>query len=592
MQFLLTAVNAKYIHSNPAIYSLWAYAGAKLQPFIGLAEYTINHRVDEILGDLYLRNPDVIGFSCYIWNYALICEVLKEIPKVLPCTDIWLGGPEVSFEANEILAKFPMVTGIMAGEGEEAFRDLLLYYLDKKGVEAETAGECKYTCLHEIPGLILPDGATLARNLPEINNLPFPYKEISQFEKFDNRIIYYETSRGCPFRCSYCLSSIDKQVRLRDLGKVKRELQFFLDKKVPQVKLTDRTFNCNSAHAMEIWKYIIENDNGVTNFHFEIAADIMREEELNLLKQMRPGLIQLEIGVQSTNQRTLKEINRITNLTHIAKVAERIRCFHNIHIHLDLIAGLPFEDFDSFKKSFDDVYAMKPHQLQLGFLKVLKGTGIWERADDYGIVYQSRPPYEVLSTKWISYGEILKLKQIEEMVELYYNSNQFTHILPVLEKSFEGAFEMFWQLASFYEEKGYFTNSPARSYRYQVLLDFVLCKVPEKEELFRELFTFDYYLRENAKSRPAFGTDLSLYRESIWNFYQKEEKKPEFLQEYRGCHARQAMKMTHMDVFYYPVWEKDVEQLQRRKEAPAFVLFDYKKRDALTGEAAALVVSG
>ncbi len=590
MQFLLTAVNAKYIHSNPAIYSLWAYAGDELQPFIGLAEYTINQQADEILGDLYRKHPDVIGFSCYIWNYSLICELIREIPKVLPDTDIWLGGPEVSFEAKKILSEFPMVRGIMAGEGEETFRDLLLYYVGSKKPGEKIAKDCKYACFSEIPGLILPEGVAPVRDLTKINELPFPYKKVFQFENFDNRIIYYETSRGCPFRCSYCLSSIDKRVRLRDLEQVKQELQFFLDKKVLQVKLIDRTFNCNSAHAVKIWEYILKNDNGVTNFHFEIAADIINEEELYLLGQMRPGLIQLEIGVQSTNQLTLKEINRSTDLARIAEVTECIRNYHNIHIHLDLIAGLPFEDFDSFRKSFDDVYAMKPHQLQLGFLKVLKGTGICERADDYGIVYQSRPPYEVLSTKWISYGEILKLKQIEEMVELYYNSNQFTHILSVLVKSFEGAFEMFWQLASFYEEKGYFIHSPARSSRYQVLLDFVLCKVPEKEELFRELFTFDYYLRENAKSRPAFGADLSPYRESIWSFYQKEESKPEFLQEYRNYHARQTMKMTHMDVFFYPVWERNVERLERWNEAPAFVLFDYKKRDVLTGEAATQVV--
>ncbi len=590
MQFLLTAINAKYIHSNPAIYSLWAYAGSELQPFIGLAEYTINHRPDEILGDLYRRAPDVIGFSCYIWNYSLICGLLREIPKVLPETDIWLGGPEVSFESEKILAEFPMVKGIMTGEGEETFRDLLLCYIRRENPGMEIAEKCKYPCLTEIPGLVLSEGATPERDLLDINALSFPYKAVSQFEKFDNRIIYYETSRGCPFRCSYCLSSIDKRVRLRDLEQVKQELQFFLDKKVPQVKLTDRTFNCNPAHAMEIWKYIKENDNEITNFHFEIAADIMSREELCFLKQMRPGLIQLEIGVQSTNRLTLQEINRHADLVRIARVTDHIRNCHNIHIHLDLIAGLPFEDFDSFEKSFDDVYAMNPHQLQLGFLKVLKGTAIWERADEYGIVYQSRPPYEVLSTKWISYGEILKLKQVEEMVGLYYNSNQFTHILPVLVKIFKGPFEMFEKLASFYEEKGYFTNSPARSYRYQVLLDFALHRAPEKEELFRELFTFDFYLRENAKSRPCFGADLSAYREQIWEFYHKEESSPEFLQDYKDYHARQTMKMTHMDVFFYPIWEQDMDRLQQRRKDPVFVLFDYKERDPLTGEAAVRVV--
>lgn len=578
MQFLLTAINAKYIHSNPAIYSLKAYAGKKLQPYIALAQYTINDRMEKILGDIYKKHPDVIGFSCYIWNFSIIQELMREIPKVLPGTDIWLGGPEVSFEAEEILCQYPMVRGIMVGEGEETFKDLLSYYVGDKGKGVDS----KYHNLEEIPGLVLREGATGKRTLTDMSGLPFLYEDLKDF---DNKIIYYETSRGCPFRCSYCLSSIDRKVRLRDPEIVKKELQFFLDKKVSQVKLIDRTFNCNHYHAMKIWKYIKEHDNGVTNFHFEVAADIINEEELLLLKEMRPGLVQLEIGVQTTNQETLKEINRSTGISHIAKIVERIRSGRNIHIHLDLIAGLPFEGYDSFGKSFNDVYEMKPEQLQLGFLKVLKGTQIWEKAEGYGIVYQENPPYEVLYTKWISYEEILKLKQIEEMVELYYNSNQFTHTLLVLEKEFTTPFEMFERLAAFYEEKEYFVNSPARSRRYQVLLSFVLSIAPKKEELYKELLTFDYYLRENAKSRPDFAADLASYRDEMWSFYQKEEKEPELLSEYKNYHARATMKMTHMDVFFYPVWEREADKILVKNTVPSFVLFDYRKRDALTKEA-------
>lgn len=578
MQFLLIAVNAKYIHSNPAIISLKAYAGDKLQPYIALAQYTINNRMEEILGDIYKKHPDVIGFSCYIWNFSIIQELIREIPKVLPGTDIWLGGPEVSFEAEKILQQEPTVRGIMVGEGEETFKDLISYYVGNEGEEIDS----KYHNLEEIPGLVLREGATGERMLTDMNELPFLYHNL---ENFENKIIYYETSRGCPFRCSYCLSSIDKKVRLRNLEIVKKELQFFLDKKVPQVKLIDRTFNCNHYHAMEIWKYIKEHDNGVTNFHFEVAADIMNEEELLLLSKMRPGLVQLEIGVQTTNQATLKEINRSADIRHIAEIVERIRSSRNIHIHLDLIAGLPLEGYDSFKKSFNDVYEMKPEQLQLGFLKVLKGTQIWEKAEDYGIVYQEKPPYEVLYTKWISYEEILKLKQIEEMVELYYNSNQFNHTLPVLEREFASPFEMFEGLAAFYEEKGYFVNSPARSRRYQVLFSFILSIVPKKEALYRELLTFDYYLRENAKSRPDFAADLTPYRDEIWDFYQKEEKEPELLSEYKSYHARATMKMTHMDVFFYPVWESEPDKISVKSTAPSFVLFDYGRRDALTKEA-------
>ena len=582
MQFLLAAVNAKYIHTNSAIYSLRAYAGENLRPYISLVEYTINNRMEEILGDLYKRHPDVIGFSCYIWNFNLIKELLWEIPKVLPNTDIWLGGPEVSFEASKILENYPMVKGIMTGEGEETFRDLVAYYA---GNENPRTGS-KYHELKDIPGLVLCEGTTLSRSLLDMNDLPFIYEDLKEFE---NKIVYYETSRGCPFRCSYCLSSIDKQVRLRDIDKVKRELQFFLDHKVPQVKLIDRTFNCNRSHAMEIWNYIKEHDNGVTNFHFEVAADILNEEEIALLKSLRPGLAQLEIGVQTTNPNTLREINRNVDISKIADVVEKIRSGRNIHIHLDLIAGLPFEGYESFQKSFNDVYAMKPEQLQLGFLKVLKGTEIWQKAVDYGIVYGERPPYEVLYTGWISYEQILRLKQVEEMVELYYNSNQFTHTLSALEREFEDPFAMFEALAEYYEESGYFINAPARSYRYQVLLEFVQKTAPQKEELFKELLTYDYYLRENAKSRPSFSSDLSPYRDQIWEFYQKEEKKPELLKDYCKYHARQIMKMTHMDTFFYPVWESGNKEM-KRSESPSFILFDYERRDALTKEAMAIKV--
>lgn len=584
MQFLLTAVNAKYIHSNPAVYSLKAYAGSQLQTYIALAQYTINQKTEEILGDLYKRHPDVIGFSCYIWNIDMIQELLWEIPKVLPDTDIWLGGPEVSYDGEILIKKLPMIKGIMVGEGEETFKELLTYYTSKK--RKETKGDSQKdeddSELEKIQGLVLRQGSTGERPLTDINALPFLYEDL---QDFFHKIIYYETSRGCPFRCSYCLSSIDKKVRLRNPDIVKKELAFFLEQKVPQVKLIDRTFNCNHSHAMEIWKYIKEHDNGVTNFHFEIAADLINEEELLLLKGMRPGLMQMEIGVQTTNRKTLKEINRSTDLKHVAEVVKRIREYRNIHLHLDLIAGLPYEDYESFQNSFNDVYAMKPEQLQLGFLKVLKGTKIWEKSREYGIAYGKRPPYEVLYTKWISYEEILKLKQMEEMVELYYNSGQFTHTLPVLENMFESPFALFRSLAAFYEEKGYFLNSPARSYRYQVILAFAVSIAPEKEELYRELLTFDYYLRENAKNRPDFCRDLSLYRDSIWDFYRKEEEKPEILAEYKEYHARQTIKMTHMEAFFYPVWEKEREKITVRRSKPALVIFDYKKRDALTKEA-------
>ena len=575
MKFLLAAVNAKYIHSNPAIYSLRAYAGEGLKESVELAEYTINMSLSEILADIYGRKPEVIGFSCYIWNWNLIREILREIPKLLPGVQIWLGGPEVSYDPDKILAEFPAVVGVMIGEGEVTFKELLTYYVKGTGK------------LQEIRGLYLESGYTPMREVTDMNNIPFLYTDLKPFE---NKIIYYESSRGCPFRCSYCLSSIEKTVRLRDIEIVKKELQFFLDHKVNQVKFIDRTFNCNHDHAMAIWQYIHENDNGVTNFHFEISADILREDEIALLNSFRPGLTQLEIGVQTINPDTLKAIKRVMDIDKLEQIVAAIHKGKNVHQHLDLIAGLPFEDYDSFHRSFDRVYGMKPEQLQLGFLKVLKGSEMADRAAEYGIRYLENPPYEVLYTNWLSYDDVLRLKRIEEMVEIYYNSGQFTHTLPVLEKAFSGPFELFEKLADFYERKGYFTNSPARSYRYGILLAFAEETDPEHGELYRELLTFDMYLRENLKSRPEFASEISEFKETIKDFYKKEETERGILAGYDAYDWKQMSKMTHLEPFRYAVWESDGADLPAKEEKPAFVLFDYLKRNPLNYEAKVFVL--
>lgn len=580
MRVLLIAVNAKYIHSNPAVYSLRAYAQAALgnQPEVGIeiAEYTINQNTENILADIYRHRPDIAAFSCYIWNWNTIQELLPELPKLLPDTKLWLGGPEVSFHAEKILAQYTQLTGIMVGEGEETFTQLVRFYHAPKGQ------------LQDIPGLVLPQGRTQPRELTDMSKLPFLYEDLG---KFQNRIIYYESQRGCPFKCAYCLSAIDKSVRLRDIETVKKELQYFLDHKVSQVKFIDRTFNCNAAHALAIWRYLLENDNGVTNFHFEIAADLMTEEELEVLKQMRPGLIQLEIGVQSTNEQTLHAINRYMSLEHLRQVVDKIHSFHNIHQHLDLIAGLPYEDYDSFVTSFNDVYAMRPQQLQLGFLKVLKGSPIEEKAEEYGIVYNSRPPYEVLYSRWIPYDDVLRLKGIEEMVELYYNSCQFTHTLPVLEKEFSSPFALYEALSQYYEEKGYYINTPARAYRYQVLLEFAQQKAPARSELYAQLLTFDMYLRENLKSRPAFALCWQQgeeEKEQVRAFYRQEAQTPQYLTGYEGYQPQQLMKMTHIEYFTYPVWQQNMKMTQLSQKTA--ILFDYQKRDPLTYDAAYYMV--
>ena len=584
--FLLVAVNAKYIHSNPAIYSLRGFVKEEQRQQVMLAEYTINQTLSSILADIYKRKPSVIGFSCYIWNWEMIREILEELPKLLPNTDIWLGGPEVSFDAPELLKKYPSVKGVMIGEGEATFAELLDLYLEKNW-SSKNISEEKFK---KVSGLCLRSGYTPMRELTNMSELPFLYDDLQQFE---NRIIYYESSRGCPYRCSYCLSSIDKKVRIRDFSVVERELAFFLENKVSQVKFVDRTFNCDHDHAMKIWNYINEHDNGVTNFHFEISADILREDEIALLNSMRPGLVQLEIGVQTTNPQTIKAIDRVMNVEKLEAIVAAVHRGNNIHQHLDLIAGLPYEDYESFGRSFDRVYAMEPQQLQLGFLKVLKGSPMSERAEEYGLAYMGRPPYEVLYTKWLPYDDVLRLKDVEEMVEIYYNSNQFTHTLPFLVKAFKGPFEMFEKLAEFYREKGYFTNSPARAYRYHVLLDF--CKEYNNVNLpvYKELLLFDMYLRENLKSRPEFAIDLSEseIKSQIRSFYQMEDEQRLYLTDYAGYDWKQLSKMTHLEPFSYAVW--DVTQLKNAAsvlDEKVFLLFDYKNRSPLTGEAKTQIV--
>ncbi len=632
-KFLLVAINAKYIHSNPAVYSLRACAGEKLQQHVELAEYTINQPMAEILADIYARRPDAMGFSCYIWNWRLVRELLGELPKLLPDAAVWLGGPEVSYDADVILREYPQVAGIMVGEGEATFRELLDYYvkgaraarsegeepvaeagrvdMESRDEAAEGSAVPECPCAAEegrgrrkagpalgpadIPGLCLPTGYTPCRPLTDLSAIPFLYDDLAPFE---NRILYYETSRGCPFRCSYCLSSIDKAVRIRDMGLVEEELQFFLDHRVRQVKFIDRTFNCSHAHAMAVWTYLLEHDNGVTNFHFEISADILREEEIELLSRFRPGLAQMEIGVQTVNPRTLEAIRRTMDIERLESAVAAIRRGGNVHLHLDLIAGLPYEGYESFGKSFDWVYRLRPHQLQLGFLKVLKGSEMWERAQEYGIRYLEQPPYEVLCTDWLSYGEVLRLKGVEEMVELYYNSGQFVHTLNFLENAFPGPFAMYEALADFYREEGHLAMSPARASRYQVLLDFAGRRDSRRREVYRELLTYDLYLRENAKSRPGFAPDISAWKEAARSFYREEEQRRRYLPDYEGFDSRQLGRMTHLEPFAYPVW--DIDRMAAGYGAfgagesmgHTFVLFDYRSRSPLNHEALARPIHG
>ena len=542
MKILLAACNAKYIHSNLAVYDLQAYA-SDYADHIVLKEYTINQQKDDIMRDIYLEHPDVVCVSCYIWNISFVKELMADLIKILPGADFWAGGPEVSYDAEKFLTENSEFKGVMVGEGEETFKELAGYYVEKNPQN-----------LKDMTGICYKDGDRIIHNgwrqIMDLSSIPFIYKDLSEFK---NRIIYYESSRGCPFSCSYCLSSIDKKLRFRDTETVKKELQFFIDNKVPQVKFVDRTFNCKHDHAMAIWKYINEHDNGVTNFHFEISADLLREEELQEMSTMRPGLIQLEIGVQSTNPDTIKAIHRTMDFEKLKGIVDRIHSFGNIHQHLDLIAGLPYEDYDSFRHSFNDVYALKPQQLQLGFLKVLKGSNMMEMCREYDIVYKTQEPYEVLSTKWLDYDHVLKLKTVENMVEVYYNSGQFQNTLEYLEKFFPDAFSIYERLGSFYMEKGYGDISHTRMRRYEILLEF-LEDMPEiSVDQVKDQMVYDLYLRENLKSRPGFARDQKPFERQIWDFRKREK----------------VAKNAHVEVF----------------ADGTVLLFNYADRDPLTNNA-------
>lgn len=623
MKFLLAAINAKYIHSNPGVYSLRAFARTKIPGAdIEIGEYTINHQMDLILQDIYRRKPDFIGFSCYIWNISYIMEIVRDVKKVLPEAEIWLGGPEVSYDAKKVLTREPDVRGIMRGEGELTFTELVRAYLQREKTSVpdgytgesfrgqakeETSGCAENTRMPEnaegenahsdrldlsqIPGITYrAANGEIEEHGPQrllsLDEIPFYYDDMAGFE---NRIVYYESSRGCPFSCSYCLSSIDKTVRFRSLDLVFPELQFFLDHKVPQVKFVDRTFNCKREHTLGIWRYLVEHDNGITNFHFEVSADIFDEEELELIGKMRPGLIQLEIGVQSTNPDTIREIHRHMDLVKLKRAVDRVYDYRNTHQHLDLIAGLPYENYESFMRSFDDVYRMRPDQLQMGFLKVLKGSYMEEQVAAYDLKYRGIPPYEVLSTKWLPYSDVIRLKGVEDMVEVYYNSGQFPATMKLLEKRFQRPSEIFVNLAEYYEKNGLTGISHSRLARYEILYRFLeedmreeerdhvtAAKVPETGQPsladFRDSLMYDLYVRENIKSRPSFASDQSPYKKEIREFFMAEEENPKWLTDYAGFDSRQMAKMAHLE----------------HMEDGTFVLFDYKKRDPLSGNAGAV----
>lgn len=597
MRFLLCGINAKYIHSNLAIFSLKAYTDRKKIPGaeIVLKEYTINNYVEDILQDLYETKADVIIFSCYIWNISFVRELAAELKKVSPEVEIWAGGPEVSYAANKFLIENPAFDLIMQGEGEEVFSELVRLTSTTKNLNKLN--------LQNLQGIAVRDftektGLRDTSNISEVsedeyeskiintgfaplmdmNVIPFVYED---FHLFEHKILYYETSRGCPFRCSYCLSSVDKTVRFRSLSLVKKELDTFLAAKVPQVKFVDRTFNCNRQRAIDIWSYLVEHDNGVTNFHFEISSDLLGEEELELFAKMRPGLIQLEIGVQSTNGQTVDAIHRHMDLEKVFYYVDRVHELGNIHQHLDLIAGLPYENYERFGESFNDLYAHEPDQLQLGFLKVLKGTVMEEEVRKYNILYRAQPPYEVLGTKWLSYDEIILLKGVEELVELYYNSGQYTLTLKYAVPFFESPFRFYELFSTFYRGKGYHKLNHNRLQKYNILREFLREHIDENEwNTLDEIMLYDMYLRENVKGRPEWARDTAQYKKE-WKALYREQGEKLFPEEVQAgtYDSKKAANQSHIEVFEIDIKQFEAGGKIERKEV--FCLFDYSRRNPL-----------
>ena len=547
-KIILVAVNAKYIHSNPGAYSLCAFAKRQNPAAdIETLTFTINQDPQEIIGEIAAAQPGLIGLSCYIWNIRVIKRIVGTLRKILPDTQIWLGGPEVSYCAGEVLAQCE-ADGIMTGEGELTFAHLVGDYL--KG----TAGDYRM-----VKGIVTRDFDTGEAELISLDELPFIYRDFPQ-DQFENRILYYESSRGCPYSCTYCLSSVVKSLSFKSMDKVYEELQFFLDHGVRQVKFVDRTFNSSNSHALSIWRYLMEHDNGVTNFHFEIAAETISEEALSLIASMRPGLLRLEIGVQSTCEDTLRAIKRIMDIEKCKRVAKSILAGGNVRVHLDLIAGLPGESYVRFIQSFNEIYSLHAHELQLGFLKVLKGTPISKEADQTGIVYESDPPYEVLFTPDIGYLELRKLKAVEEMLEIHYNSGQFTRSIAYLEGFFETPYRLYEALGDFYKKRGYDIQQQSRLKRYEILLQFFETldgngenKSPGNCNMMKECLLYDLYSRENLKKRPVFAAEQA---EEVRSFY-------------RG--NKQLMFDTHIEAVTGPSGER------------RYLLFDYRMRDPVTG---------
>ena len=564
MRVLLTTLNSKFIHSNLALRYL--KASLKHLPLtLIMDEFTINDHLERVVGDIYRHKPDIIALSCYIWNIRETLMVVESIKKVIPDSVVVLGGPEVSYDSVSLLEENTEVDVIVKGEGEITFPSLIERLMNNKPLD-------------DVEGITYRKAGTIIENrdrtpLSDLDALPFPYEE--GFQDLDNRIVYYETTRGCPFQCQYCLSSINPGVRYLSLDRVRKDIKTFIDAGIPQVKLVDRTFNCNPKRARDIFRMIMEMG-GNTNFHFEICGDLLDDETLDLLKDAPPGLFQFEIGVQSTRVETLEAIRRKTDFDKLSERVKILKGYRNIHLHLDLIAGLPGENYLSFQRSFNDVYKLKPDRLQLGFLKLLKGSGIRKDAEIWEYKYLSQPPYEVLENRDISYGEMLMLKDVEDLVERYYNTHRYTNSLEYLGQLFGGDYYALYEdFARYWRTKGYAGLSHSLIRHYEIFIEYGLSIDGIDGEYFKDLIRLDY-ASQGKPSRYPKGIDVVLDEEEkqwVRNFFNNRDNILKYLPHLAQYTPSQISRMAHIEFFDYEVMrDKGADKVNR---TPIAILFDY-----------------
>ena len=545
MKILLTTLNSKFIHTCLSIRYLKSYCKDKF-PGIYIEEYTINQNTDYIAREIYKQSPDIVAFSSYIWNMTETLEIAEILKTVNPNIIIILGGPEVTYNGEEVLRDNSFIDYIIFGEGEETLKHLLSTIEDK--------GDFKL-----VEGIIYKEKEKICINAPrpliqDLDSISSPFDD--DIETFKNKIAYFESSRGCPFNCQFCLSSSIKGVRFFSLERAKSDLKKLIDIGVDQIKFVDRTFNAKKGYAMEIMNFIREQNTKGINFHFEVTAHLVDDEMLVFLENVEEGLFQFEVGVQSTNAQTLEAIDRTTDFEKLSRVVNRINSFKNIHLHLDLIAGLPYENYESFRNSFNDVYALNPHKLQLGFLKVLRGSGLWDKTDEYGFKFIDVAPYEILETAYISYGEISRLKDLEDMVEKYGNEWYFKNTIDyIIKHYFETPFDFFEGFASYWESKEYHKVSHSRRALYEKLYEFIAETLDIDKLLVANLIKYDFLLNNKTATLPEFlrndyKDDLKTSRHG---FLQDENNLKQYLPDYADTPVKRILNDVHFEMFDYNV---------------------------------------